>query len=277
MVSTAIYLPVSMLLLISSFSAHSQQLGIPDTPEKVHLAPPPSDRFPAKWYPRVDDGRQVAFAPVEGHPFTALTGPIMPPTGKTSGQQSIGFQARDRFGRTRSENESGGYWTEEQMVKTKSVVVSDPVSHCDFHWTQPMTAVEMPPDMRVALVTCRPQTLLYKEDNILEAVLESVSEGVTHNGGTTTKAEHLAPIQMDSLTIKRLRVTNTTIDVHGQTKEWLTETWYSPELREVVRMGTEMGTEDDGYTGLSNIQLKDPDPNLFYPPDDFRIELQPAP
>ena len=140
-----------------------------------------------------------------------------------------------------------------------------------------MTAVEMPPDMRVALVTCRPQTLLYKEDNILEAVLESVSEGVTHNGDTTTKAEHLAPIQMDSLTIKRLRVTNTTIDVHGQTKEWLTETWYSPELREVVRMGTEMGTEDDGYTGLSNIQLKDPDPNLFYPPDDFRIELQPAP
>ncbi len=266
--------PVSMLLLILSFSAHSQQLNIPDTPEKVHLAPPPSDRFPAKWYPPVDDGRQVVFAPVEGHPFTALTGPIMPSTGEISGQQSMGFRARDRFGRTRSEDEDGGYGAEGQWVKTKSVLVSDPVSHCDFHWTQAMTEVEMPLNRRVAMVTCRAQTLLYKEDNIFDAVLKAIPEGVTRNGDTTTKADHLAPIQIDGLTIKRLRVTNTTIDVHGETKEWSTETWYSPELREVVRMGT--GAEDDGYTGLSKVQLKDPDPALFYPPDNYRIELQPA-
>ena len=52
-----------LLLLVASSSAISQDLKIPDTPENLHLAPPPSDRFPAKWYPRVGDGTDVAAAP----------------------------------------------------------------------------------------------------------------------------------------------------------------------------------------------------------------------
>ncbi len=261
---------LAYMLLIVSCSVRAQELEVPDTPEKLHLAPPPSDRFPAKWYPRGGEGTDVVFAPVTDHPYTAMSGPITPQTDDTLGQQSDSFQARDRFGRTRSDSESGGFTLGEQEVKTKTVVVSDPVSHCDFEWTQPMTDVEMPPDRRVASVTCRPQTLLYQDVDIMKLVMEASPDGISHNGDNTTEVEHLAPMKVGGITISRLRVTNNYPDNQGQTKHSSSETWYSSELREIVRQGD----EKDGYTGLKNIQLTEPDPKLFYPPNGYSIELR---
>lgn len=188
----------------------------------------------------------------------------------TLGQQSDNFQARDRFGRTRSDSESGGFTSGKQYVKVKTVIVSDPVSHCDFHWMQPTTDVEMPLDMRVASVTCRPQTLRYINVDATNLAMEAIHDGIIHNGSNTTEIEHLAPMKISGVTISRLRVSNNWFDEHDQIKNSSTETWYSPELREIVRQGDEKG----GYTGLKNIQLTDPNPKLFYPPDGYRIELQ---
>ncbi len=261
---------LACMLLIVSCSACAQKLEVPNTPEKLHLAPPPCDHFPAKWYPRVDDARDVVPAPVIDHPYTAFSGLITPQTDDTLRQQSDSFQARDRLGRTRSDSESGGSTLGEQQVRMKTVVVSDPVSHCDFEWLQPMADVGMPPDMRVASVTCRPLTLLYKDVDILKLAMEDMPEGIRHDGGNTTKIEHLAPMKSSGITISRLRVSNSWIDEQGQMKNSSAETWYSLELREIVRSGN----EKNGYTGLKNIQLTDPDPKLFYPPDGYRIELR---
>lgn len=270
MLLQAVRRTMCLLFLIAGCSGHSQEQIAQDQPAELHLAPPPSDRFPAKWYPRAGAGIEVAPAPVTGHPYTATVGLFTSQTGKKLNQQSMGFQARDRFGRTRSEAESGRFSRGDQAVKTKTVQVSDPVSHCDFMWKQPTTDVEMPPDMRVAIVTCRPQTLSYKELDLAKLAMDAIPEGVSQHGDTTTTAQHLAPVKVDGVLVNRLRVGNSRLDGQGQVKKWSTETWYSPELREIVRIGN----EEEGYTGLSDIQLIDPDPNLFYPPDGFRIELQ---
>jgi hypothetical protein len=122
-------------------------------------------------------------------------------------------------------------------------------------------------------VTCLPQLLRFEELNLFKVVMDGIPEGTTTHGNTTTTTEHLTPMKVDGLTILRLRVTNSRIDERGQMKKWSTETWYSPELKEVVRRGS----DEEGFTGLTNIELKDPDPKLFYPPDGYRIELRPPP
>ncbi len=261
---------VSLLLLIVGFSARSQELKIPDTPEVLNIAPPPSDRFPAKWYPRVGDGTDVVPAPVTDRPYTAMEGPILPSSGEMLRHESMTSKARDRFGRTRIDAETGGFTLDgRQHIKTKTVLVSDPVSHCEFNWTQPTTDVEMPSDMRVAMVKCGPQTLRYKEIDLLEIVVKAMPEGISQNGDITEETEKLTPVMMNGLTIRRIRVSTSRLE-HGELKKSSTETWYSPELREFVRRGS----PESSYTGLIDIQLKDPDPTLFYPPKGYRIELQ---
>ncbi len=260
-----------MVLLCVSPLPGSQELKIPDTPERLHIAPAPSDRFPAPWYPRVGDGTDVVPAPVLELAYTATVETMTPyqsPTGETLRQVTKGFQARDRLGRTRIDTQNGGLTIQGQPFKTKAVFVYDPVTHCQFRWTQLTADVEMPPEMRLAFVTCGPQTLRYKEMDLLGSVLDASTDGTSTRGDTTTKTEHLAPLQVEGLSVGRLRVTNTRLDEHGQVKTWTAETWYSPELRELIRLGT----VDDGYTALTGIDRKEPDPKLFYPPDGYRIE-----
>jgi hypothetical protein len=258
------------LLMVANCSAVSQSLKIPDTPEELHLASPPSDRFPAKWYSRVGDGTDVVPAPVLDRPYTATAGMVVPPTGETLNHQTTDFEARDHLGRTRRDAESGGLTMGEEMIKIKTILVSDPVSHCQFHWMQATTDVELPADMRVAYVTCGPQTLRYKKLDLFTILMNSTPDGTSTHGDTVTKVEHLGPITIDGLSIIRVRVSNSRIDEQGHEKKWSVETWYSPEIKEVVRQGS----DELGYSGLIKIQRKDPDPKLFYPPDNYRIELQ---
>ena len=123
----------------------------------------------------------------------------------------------------------------------------------------------------MAFVTCNPQTLRYKEMDVLGNMPNTTADGRNTNGDVTTTTEHLPPLQLGDLTVTRLRVSNIRLDEHGQTKKWSSETWYSAELREIIRLGN----EEDGYTRLTGILRKDPDPKLFYPPDGYSIELQP--
>jgi hypothetical protein len=262
-----------LLLLMASSTAVSQDLNIQNRLGTLHSAAPPSDRFPAKWYPRVGDGTDVAPAPVTDRPYTATLGNIAPLASETPDRRATAFQARDRFGRTRSDGETGELTIGERRVKTRSVQVSDPVSHCQFDWMEPTIDVETPSGWGVAYVTCLPQILRFEELDLFKVVMDGTPEGTTTHGNTTTTTEHLTPMKVDGLTILRLRVTNSQIDERGQLKKWSTETWYSPELKEVVRRGS----DEEGFTGLTNIELKDPDPKLFYPPDGYSIELRPPP
>jgi hypothetical protein len=262
-----------LLVFAASSLAISQELKLPDTPETLHIAPAPSDRFPAKWYPRMGDGTDVGIAPVLGKPFEATVEsmtPYLSPSGERLQQIERGFKARDRFGRTRSETHNGTTMIDGHIVQTEAVIVSDPVSHCNFNWTQPMTDDVMLPGMRIAMVTCGPQTLRYKDLNVFEDILNATVDGITTSGNTTTEIEHLAPMQINGLAVNRLRVTNSYRAEQVGVKRWSVETWYSPYLKEVIRSGD----SEDGYESLTDIRRDDPDPKLFYPPDGYKIMLQ---
>ncbi len=262
-----------LLLLTASSLATSQELKLPDTPQILHVAPAPSDRFPAKWYTTIGDGTDVFPAPVMNEPHQA-TVEEMAPSRTLSGESlrhiTRGFQARDRFGRTRRQMLSGGMTVGGQTVPTEVVIVSDPVSHCEFEWTQVISDEAMPPEMRGAIVTCGPQTLRYKDLNLLRGPLESAPDGITTSGGTPTKIEHLAPLQMDGLAVNRMRVTNSHRADNGDATRWSIETWYSLDLEEIIRIGD----EENGYPDLVDIRRDDPEPKLFYPPDGYDIELK---
>ena len=266
---------IYLLAVTAGLLARAQEVKVPDTPEILHIAPAPSDRFPAKWYPRVGDGTDVVPAPVLDKPYTAIVQTVshyQSPSGEPMRQVTRGFQARDRFGRIRTETSNGGMTIRGQMAATKVVIVSDPVSHCQFHWTELTTDAVLPAEDRLAFVTCGPQTLRYKEMDLFESIVESIPEGTSTHGDTTTKTEHLAPLQIDGITVNRLRVTNSSRNEQGQDKQWTGETWYSPDLKEVIRTGD----EENGYTALTEIHRRDPEPKLFYPPDGYHIEVQPA-
>lgn len=261
---------VLMLPLVAAIPATAQEMEIPDTPEVLHLAPEPSDRFPAKWYPRVGDGTDVAAAPVLDRPYTAVVETMYPSrsvSGETTPYVTYGFAARDRSGRTRSESVTGGMTIGDESIKIKTISVADPVSHCEFEWHEAEGGSPMPSEMQVAMVTCGPRTLRYKD---LKSLFSFPEDGVATRGDTTTQTERLPPLQIDGVTVDRLRVTNSSRDEKGTVKKWVTETWYSHELQELIRQGD----EESGYTMLTGIKLADPDPKLFYPPEGWKIEVR---
>lgn len=224
---------------------------------------------------RVGDGTDVLPVPVVGKPYIAIVESVTPGqslAGEPLRQVTRGFQTRDRFGRTRSETQNGGWTIDGQMVPTKIVIVSDPVSHCQFHWTQFTTDDAVSTEMNTAFVTCGPQTLRYKDLDLFGSLMNTPADGTSTQGDTTTQREHLVPLQIDGVTVNRLRISNSRRDEQGQVKKWSGETWYSLDLKEIIRLGD----EESGYEGLTNIRRIDPDPRLFYPPEGYRIEQQPA-
>ncbi len=237
---------------------HAQELQLPDTPEVLDIASV-SDRFPAKWYPGRGDGTDVAFAPVLERPYVAVS-------------ETKDLRARDKFGRTRTEAVTGGETVNGTSFKIKEVSVSDPVSHCQFHWMERVPDRELPAGQRVAFVTCAPLTIRYKESDVYAFIRDNMPNEATTIGDTTTRVEHPRDILVEGLTVQRMRVTNSKTEADGTVTTNVNETWYSPRLRETIRLG---GVED-GAMMLSRIEQKDPDPTLFYPPEGYEVEVQKA-
>lgn len=82
--------------------ATSQELKLPETPKTLHVVPATSDRFPAKWHPKIGEGTDVFPAPVIHKPYKATAEEVTPyrsPSGEPLRHTTRGFEACDRFGR----------------------------------------------------------------------------------------------------------------------------------------------------------------------------------
>ena len=206
------------------------------------MAPVPSEQFPAKWYPEAGKKIKVAMAPVVGKPYTAVRETVSvrkSESGEPERRVTLGFQTRDRFGRERSEFQNGAWEVDGQTVPTKIVSASDPVSHCNFEWTELVTNAPGSTEWKLAFVTCLPQALLYKEFDLIRLQTDLNDDGTRTHGDTTTWSEHLASVQIDGVKVDRLRVTNSSTDYKGLAKKWSTETWYPLDLQALIRLGDE--------------------------------------
>ncbi|WP_263385917.1 hypothetical protein [Granulicella arctica] len=108
-------------------------------------------------------------------------------------------QLRDSLGRTRSEFRSGSMGLSDgSSVGIYTVLVSDPVSHCNFNWSE---ARPDPPDnvSHVANVTCAPQTLKYAEGLTMAKIMEQIPLGETKQGDSDTLVERLPPLHIDGI------------------------------------------------------------------------------
>lgn len=140
--------------------------------EAIDVAPAPSARFPAAWYPPVSD---VAYttAPVRGAAYSGVMVITANFTDPTTGRAVTSVermrQMRDSAGRQRTETPMGMSGKDRERVL---VEVSDPVSHCGFRWTEPVTEGSQP----TAGVNCMSPRLRYAHQT---GVLDEVSAGVT--------------------------------------------------------------------------------------------------
>ena len=240
----------------------------------VHRAPDPSDKFPASWYPADRSGeKNESPGPITELPYTAVsveTSRSKSANGKVNETVERSPQARDSLGRTRSESRSGAIGLPDgSSANIYTVLVSDPVSHCNFFWDE---ARPDPPDnSHVANVTCAPQTLVYTDGLTMKEIMDHIPLGETKQGDTDTLVERLPPIHIDGIMVERQRVTNTYTSPARKPITTVGENWYSPDLREVIRMG-----DSDSDMLLTDIRRVEPDPKLFYPPVGYRIELKPS-
>ena len=257
-------------------NAAAQDLRSLDLHEYVHRAPDPSDKFPASWYPADQSGeKNETPGPITGLPYTAVsveTSRSKSANGKVNENVARSPQARDSFGRTRSESKSGGMGLPDgSSADIYTVLVSDPVSHCNFSWDE--ARPDSPDNSHVANVTCAPQTLKYADGLTMERIMEQVPLGQTKHGDTDTVVERLPSLRIDGITVERQRVTNTYTGQPGKSITTVGENWYSPDLKEIIRL-----VDSDSDMLLTAIHRVEPDPKLFYPPVGYRIQVTlPAP
>lgn len=247
----------------------------------TNVAPAPSARFPAAWYPAESN---VAYtqASVKDVPYTAKMVTtdfyLNQKTGERTKLVDESFQARDGEGRTRNDGARRSRKSLDgsgKMIDVREVSVNDPVSHCSFRWEEPWVAPTEP----AAIVTCMSLTLHYSGSSLDVWSWANTDE---------RKEEHLTPDETDVTeplglrTIEGVRAKGarrTRTVVYPQ-PELLTvivaEIWYSPELKEMLSLKTE-GTIGGKSEAMPEFLLKDirrdePDPKLFYPPDGYRIQ-----
>lgn len=240
------------------------------------VAPEPSKRFPADWYPADDNVTYTSAAP-RGAPYSATlvtTWQLRGSDGMTTTISQTGFQARDGAGRKREETPQpdghGG------VIPAHEVSVNDPVSHCSFRWIEPWVATSTP----TAFVTCMPRTLHYTEQNIYADAFASLPQQLSPIADTTDQSEPLGTRRIEGFDARGLRRTRTSATAPGGTTVVLTtEIWYAPELQELLELRQTLEPETQPGEGplpdfrLTQIRRGEPDEKLFYPPDGFKIVL----
>jgi hypothetical protein len=230
--------------------------------EKTDVAPPPSARFPAAWYPPDNDVTST-IAPVTGAPYTARAVPNSHRTASPVEQQPL--QARDSAGRMRGETLEIRL-KDGKPVAVRSVQVDDPVSHCSFQWREPWVDNSTP----TATVQCQPRTLRVDDQPALWLMVASMKPGEEHPSPLVTyRNEWLGTRSFDGVQAEGLRRTSVIKDSSGQTQTSATEFWFSREMKELISIHI---SDDPDYGGeLRDIHLQEPDPTLFYPPAGYAI------
>jgi hypothetical protein len=231
------------------------------TSQETNTAPPPSPRFPASWY-RSDDTIVTTLAPVKGAPYSATmftTYFRLDSTGhmKDSTDEG-GSRYRDSEGRTRTEEvQAGRHLLPDGSLEStyRQIEVNDPVSHCQFRWIEPWTAIEKP----IAQVECGSRVEYYSKQDLFASYIAQMP--LNDDRGQTTPLGHRTIEGFDTLGVQR--VENSLV--------LITEAWYSPQLHELLRFGPVSHNAGLPTFELKNIHLSEPDPRLFYPPANYRI------
>ena len=259
-------------------------LGQDKPPVLIDTAPMLPDRFPASWYP-AEDNVTYTLAVEKNLPYTATV--VITDQYESDGEvithKTSTLLARDSAGRRREEVEGGG-WTDArgQMIPTRTITVSDPVSHCDFRWVEPMIESEKP----FALVKCLPRTIHYINQNIWAEALKSFFVKETReqhsSNGSALLSEPLGTRTFGDAHAEGLRTTATNTNLQtGEVSRTVAETWYASDINELVQLTYEdepgsgdLHKKQIPYMELTNIKRVEPTSTLFYPPQGFEIQME---
>jgi hypothetical protein len=248
------------LLLAAAWLAVSPIRG----QETTDVAPAPSARFPAAWYPPDNDVTST-MAPVKGAPYEARIIMAGQRPGLPIEQEPL--QARDGAGRQRTETLQIRLDRDGRPITVRDVEVSDPVTHCGFRWIEPWVDKSEP----TATVSCMPRTLHYGAKPMWASV---ASMQVAEEHPSSTETDHNEPLGerifggVRATGVRHTRIIQTAPTDNPQTM--VTEFWVSTEMKELVAMYQEF---PDGFSmELREIQLREPDAGLFYPPANYKIK-----
>jgi hypothetical protein len=233
--------------------------------ETTDVAPAPSARFPAAWYPPDNDVTST-LAPVKGAPYEAHVIMSSEQYGRSPVEQAL-LQARDSAGRMRTEMSMGPRTAQDgRQVEAREVSIGDPVTHCSFQWMEPWAAAGTP----TATVQCMPRTVHFNEQSMWSSVA-SIKPGEEHPmPQETDQTEAIGERTFDGVRavgFRRVRIIKNPDPKQTQTIE--SEIWTAPEMKEIVAIYVK---GPGGYgIELRDIKLREPDPKLFYPPPDYKI------
>jgi hypothetical protein len=244
-------------------------------PIVTDVAPAPSARFPASWYPPDNDVTSTG-TPTVGAPYTAVLVTTSWFRNQATGEVHVftqnGRQARDAAGRRREETEMPRPDGHGGTIMAHEVSVNDPVSHCSFQWMEPWVADGEP----VATVSCMPRTLHYNGHEMYGDSLVSERREVHEPTGDVYLSEPLGKRSFGDFEAEGVRNTKT-IERNGKTQRLVTELWYALALKELLEFKKvpepnskeEMSVVPDFE--LTKIHRGEPDPALFYPPPSYEI------
>lgn len=248
--------------------------GQQKTPTITNIAPAPSDRFPASWYPPDSDVTYTT-APQTNAPYTAtlVTTTHAAISGQIKTFSTSTFQARDSAGRKRDETEMPRPDGHGGTIMAHEVTIADPVSHCNFSWMEPWVA----PGKPTATVTCMPRTLHYNNQNIWkDDIVDKPTQ--THFLDTVYLSEPLGKRMFAGLEALGVQRTITRTDAQtAKVQKLVMQIWYSPDLKELIQMKQITDLHDTQPAAmpdftLTNIHRTEPDAALFYPPAAYEIQ-----
>ena len=250
-------------------SAGSLEQAVAAAPREVHVANP-SERFPERWYPSDKASAAELPGPVAGAPYRAVEVTYYAASTGVAAHQQREVRFRDSAGRERRESVSGGGTDNGKAYALRSVTVGDPVSHCSFSWTVrdgDAVPAEREP---IAIVQCGPRSVTYVQFDIEAAIMKSIVAMPQEEGTKVTPLTgSFAGLPSTGLRTERV-LPGTSGDIE------VSEMWISPYLHTIVKQTERTrsklhGDTDGTSTTLGDVELKEPDEALFYPPAGYRI------
>jgi hypothetical protein len=231
--------------------------------EKTDVAPPPSDRFPAAWYPPDNDVTST-MAPVKGAPYEARI--VVQDMSSGLPMEQTPLQERDGAGRMRTETLQMRLGQDGKPITVREVEAVDVVSHCGFHWIEPWVDKSVP----TATVSCMPRTLHYNSQPMWASVVSMKAAEEHPSSMETDLNESLGERSFDGVRavgVRHTQILQPATPENAQTT--VTELWVSTEMKELVAMYQDF---PGGFRmELRDIKLREPDAGMFYPPANYKI------